>query len=56
MRLLLLVNSGHTSLNLVAMESERRETVCVPNRATKSLERKRKQKKQVVPQGQEWRT
>jgi len=46
----------YSARNEAAAQAKGVKRVCIPNRATKSAERKREQKKRWFRQGQKWRT
>jgi hypothetical protein len=46
----------YSAKNEVAAKAKGVKRVCIPNRSTKSLERKREQKKRSFRNGQKWRT
>jgi IS5 family transposase len=46
----------YSSKNEVAAKAKGVKRVCIPNRSTKSTERRREQKKRWFRQGQKWRT
>lgn len=46
----------YSTANEAAAHAKGVTRVCIPNRSTKSAERKRKQKKRWVKNGQKWRT
>ena len=46
----------HSAKNEAAAQEKGVERVCIPNRSTKSAERKREQKKRWFRNGQKWRT
>jgi len=54
---LLATDAGfHSAKNEAAAQEKGVERVCIPNRSTKSAERKREQKKRWFRNGQKWRT
>ena len=54
---LLATDAGfHSAKNEAAAQDKGVERVCIPNRSTKSAERKREQKKRWFRNGQKWRT
>jgi IS5 family transposase len=54
---LLATDAGfHSAKNEAAAQEKGVERVCIPNRSTKSVERKREQKKRWFRNGQKWRT
>jgi IS5 family transposase len=54
---LLAADAGfHSAKNEAAAQEKGVERVCIPNRSTKSAERKREQKKRWFRNGQKWRT
>jgi IS5 family transposase len=54
---LLATDAGfHSAKNQAAAQEKGVERVCIPNRSTKSAERKREQKKRWFRNGQKWRT
>src|SRR5437773_7518606 len=46
----------HSAQNVARAQEKGVERVCIPNRSTKSAERKREQKKRWFRNGQKWRT